>query len=392
MVKRRKRRHPSSSATKRTKTKAKNGDSILCFQDVWEEYCSKGILEDEDDTMDARISNVFFELANAPSVSYRLDGAISLSRSHPPLSKLGDLDDTDTTKAIRDAIGKKGTNTRLDGNNTIVIHQDVLGAAQNHTGGIVWETSYLLLNYLLSSNDWLGTCSKPFTPITMLEIGAGCGMLGLALHKAFELGVLERNNDGNGHNASGVLSSSRVILTETNEVIENLRGNLELNYPSPSSEETTEKPPPVSKNQVSVEQLDWTRFQEDCALAKINAHSIDCIVGTDVVFSTRFVLPMLETLRFLSHSRTVIYLCLQERCRDSHRLLLQEATGYGFRVDDISETVYQDERLARFCSFGRALECKLFRFTVVVIKHAPAYPPVKKKEKKKKSKKEWKEK
>ena len=338
--------------------------------------------------MDAQISNVFFELANAPSVSYRLEAVPSLSQSpNLPLTAMGDQDDSDAIETINDVVTRQGTTTSLASSNTIVIHQDVSGAAQNHTGGIVWETSYLLLNYLLTSDEWLGTGLTVCTPRTVLEIGAGCGMLGLSLHKAFEMGILKRNNEGDGTHASGMLPSSRVILTETNDVMENLRGNFERNYPSFSSAETTEKPPPVAQqHRVSVEELDWTRFREDCARSKIDAHSIDCIVGTDVVFSTRFVLPMLETMRFLSHPHTVIYLCLQERCRDSHRLLLKEAISYGFRVEDISETVYQDERLAPSCSFGRALECKLLRFTVVAAERAPPNRNKKKKSKKNKKK------
>merc|ERR1712224_659575 len=139
------------------------------------------------------------------------------------------------------------------------------------------------------------------------------------------------------------------------------------------------KLPPVARHQVSVEELDWTRYQEDCARAKINPHSIDCIVGTDVVFSTRFVLPMLATMRFLSHPHTVIYLCLQERCRDSHSLLLQEAINYGFAIKDISESVYQDETLVDLCRFGRALECKLLKFTVLAMEDTPTNKKEKKK-------------
>lgn len=371
MAKRRKRGRPTSPTTKRRKSKPKSSGAVLCFQDVWKEYCSKSLAEDEED-MDTQISNVFFELANAPSVSYRLEAL-------PPSS---DRDATDTTEPTIDDDTKHGTTS----SNTIVIQQDVLGAAQNHTGGIVWETSYLLLNYLLTSQEWLDTgssaCGFATTPTTVLEIGAGCGMLGLSLHTAFQLGILERN-------VTSAMSptSSRVILTETNEVMGNLRGNFERNYPSPSSEEVTEKPPPVARHQISVEELDWTRFREDCARAKIEAHSIDCLVGTDVVFSTRFVLPMLETMRFLSHPRTVVYLCLQERCKDSHRLLLREANNFGFCVEDISETVYQDERLARYCRFGRALECKLLRFTVVAVERASVRRDEKKKPKKEKEKK-----
>ena len=62
-------------------------------------------------------------------------------------------------------------------------------------------------------------------------------MLGLTLHKALELGVI-------GDGAGGNSAASRVIITETNEVMDNLRKNWERNYPSSlsgSNESVTEE-------------------------------------------------------------------------------------------------------------------------------------------------------
>jgi len=360
---------PSSLPTKRSKnipSATKNdirsdiGATSLCFQDVWEEHCLQIASNGSNDSgEDSDISNVFFELANAPAVSYRLPTETQTSPS---------------------------SETYLEGNApkqtcSIVIRQDISGAAETHTGGIVWETSYLLLNYLLWSKEWLRNSSNSTIPVntsrskTILEIGAGCGMLGLSLHKAFDLGIIGEKGD---------VESSRVILTETSEVMDNLRRNLEHNF-SPS---TTNDCKVGTRNEkvahiVSVDELDWTKYEDDCDKAKINAHSIDCIVGTDVVFSTRFVLPMLETMKFLSHPQTVIYLCLQERCKDSHDLLLKEAGRFGFLVSDISEAVYENEELAPLCRFGRALECRLLKFTVTANEDKRS----KEKRKKKKSKK-----
>jgi hypothetical protein len=388
MAKRRKRKRPSFSPTERIKTKTKKSDAILCFQDVWTEYCSSSLADDE--TADADVvSNVFFELANAPSVSYRLEAPQS-PRSPAPIRSSKDEGENDkidnsATEPTNDVDAT--TIKKTPASNTIVIQQDVLGAAQTHTGGIVWETSYLLLNYLLSSTEWLSACNTGTANAsrTVLEIGAGCGMLGLSLHKAFELGIIGDSDKGSA------FSSSRVVVTETNEVMDNLRKNFEQNYPLPSSEGSTTTTGWVTNLQahrLSVEELDWTRCKEDCSRAKIEARSVDCIVGTDVVFSTRFVQPMLETMQFLSHPHTVIYLCLQERCKDSHKLLLGEATNYGFCVEDISEAVYNDEALAHSCGFGRTLECKLLKFTVVAVEEAGRNEKKISKKEKKKSKKE----
>ena len=388
MAKRRKRKRPSSSPTERIKTKPKKSDTILCFQDVWTEHCSNSLADDE--TIDADVvSNVFFELANAPSVSYRLEAPQS-PRSPAPLRSSKDKRENDKT----DNSGTEPTNDvdattikKTPTSNTIVIQQDVLGAAQTHTGGIVWETSYLLLNYLLSSTEWLNACNNGTANAsrTVLEIGAGCGLLGLSLHKAFELGIIGNSDKG------GAFSSSRVVVTETNEVMDNLSKNFEQNYPPSSKGNNTTNTgggSNVQAHRLSVEELDWLRCKEDCSRAKIEACSVDCIVGTDVVFSTRFVRPMLETMQFLSHSHTVIYLCLQERCKDSHELLLGEATNYGFCVEDISEAVYNDETLADSCGFGRVLECKLLKFTVVAVEEAVRSEKKKSKKEKKKSKRE----
>ena len=365
MAKRRKRPRPSSSPNKRTKPTTIENDTVLCFQDVWKEYCSNNHGESEI-FQDEAVSNVFFELANSPSVSYRLDAPTSTSTSHKSNGTNETVTEQDTIK----------TNTSKS--NTITIQQDVSGAAQTHTGGIVWETSYLLLNYLLSSNNWLSRNSQRKT---ILEIGAGCGMLGLSLNKAFELGII-----GNGDGGNKV--ASRVIITETNEVMDNLRKNLERNYPTSALDSNKSAADSGTTNlqgshELSVEELDWTRCEEDCARAKIKAGSVDCIVGTDVVFSTRFVRPMLETMKFLSHPKTAVYLCLQERCRDSHELLLGEAINYGFRVEDISESVYNDTSLTHSCAFGRALECKLLKFTVVEARDEDRSQKKKKKESKK---------
>jgi len=348
--------------------KTKENDTILCFQDVWKDHCSRSEFENNS-INDEVISNVFFELANAPSVSYRLEV--------PPSSTFENCEDTNETKKNSTETTKSPIHPT---NNTIVIYQDVSGAAQTHTGGIVWETSYLLLNFLLSSKDWL---SKTGKRETILEIGAGCGMLGLSLHKAFQLGIL-------GEAKSKNTMASRVVITETNEVMDNLRKNLERNYPSLPSDDTIRGGEKNLQNEheLFVEELDWMRYQEDCARAKINAGSVDCIVGTDVVFSTRFVRPMLETMKFLSHPGTSIYLCLQERCRDSHELLLGEAINYGFHVEDISETVYNDAALVHTCGFGRALECKLLKFTVADDQNEKKKSKKKKKKKDKKKTKE----
>jgi len=275
-----------------------------------------------------------------------------------------------------------------------VVRQD--GEARSHTGGIVWETSYLLANYLLHR---FGSGSvdggdggdgekkerrggrkrrRRRRPLgRVLEVGSGCGLLGLTLA------------------ASGL--SERVVLTEAEEVLEDLRGNVRRNIRrrrksgsgsdadvdadadaeetkgESEEEEKTALPdwrPCVSPSRASARRLRWDRLEEDVASCPpdgrdddddegddLRPHSFDVIVGTDVVFAPTLVSPLLKTLALMSRATTAIYLCLQVRCADSHRLLLERAGEYGFRVEDASD----DFRDVPGCSWGEELECKLLR-------------------------------
>jgi hypothetical protein len=122
--------------------------------------------------------------------------------------------------------------------------------------------------------------------------------------------------------------------------------------------------------------LDWEHYERDAAANNILPHSCDTILGTDVLFATRFVRPLLETLQYLSTApsppasdasetdtdtlKTVnIYLCVQIRCAASHELFLEEAPSFGFDVHDISDEVFA----VQSCAWGRDLECKVFRMT-----------------------------
>jgi hypothetical protein len=266
--------------------------NCLCFQDALQSY----LRNDDEGEGGAEIANALFELANATDVSYRIDRP-------------------------QDVI--------------VRIRQDHDEACGQHTGGIVWETSYLLLNYLrqIYSPEDATRRSKYPCGKTVLEVGAGCGLLGIGIYHS--------------------KLAKRVILTETDSVLPNLLYNVQRNTIRKNLEDETNE-------RVRVCGLDWTRYEEDCRVANIEPHSIDFIVGTDVVFSTRFVRPLLETLRYLAHSQTTILLCLQERCPDSHRLLLESASDCGLTVQDISDQVTE----VHSCEWGRDLECCILHMQV----------------------------
>jgi predicted nicotinamide N-methyase len=355
---------PTRSRTMRETT------NCLCFQDVLQSHQDKeGEQEEgEDDISGAAAANCFFELANATHVSYRIDDNLL----HYP-----------TNNNKKD--NKKDNKNRKKEEDWAVlkIRQDHHAACGQHTGGIVWETSYLLLNYLRQRRRWQrrresppcchgspstdektrDNAEDPHAPDgdiqTVLEVGAGCGLLGIGIYHS--------------------KLAKRVILTETDSVLSNLTYNVQqnnhihnknkINHTNNNNTSQTHLKAATNESMIRVCELDWTRYKEDCGASTIEPHSIDLIVGTDVVFSTRFVRPLLETLRYLAHSHTQILLCLQERCPDSHRLLLESAREYGLTVRDISEQVTD----VPSCEWGKELECCILELRVAAVKDEEAH-------------------
>ena len=270
-----------------------------CFQDEFEVWKRRRKDDDDDDDCPSStdISELFFQLANESTIRYRL------------------LHDK---KKIE-----------------IIIRQDL--SATEHTGGIVWETSYLLASYMLNAFP-----NKKRQFGHLVEVGSGCGLLGLALHKSKQ--------------------TKSTLLTETNSVMENLRYNVEQNRGSSQDDDSDTRSKKKRNRTLAAVPLDWTCYQEDCNAAGIVPHSIDTIVGTDVVFHVRFVKPLLETLRYLSHKETRIFLCLQERCADAHALLLSSANEFGLNISNITEVVTKTPN----CEWGQELDCQILQFHVRV--------------------------
>ncbi|KAI2510513.1 Protein-lysine methyltransferase [Fragilaria crotonensis] len=266
---------------------------------------------------DHDLSLAFFELANVPIVGYRLASHQQRTRKRMR-NKPSDL--------------------------TVTVHQDT-NACGNHTGGIVWETSYLLLNYLLHDRKLKDSTTKRKRFGRVLEVGAGCGLLGLVLA------------------ASGWCR--QVVLTETETVLDNLLANLKRNTNDCEFSNITKSQRPGKQNaplpSVVVQKLDWLRYEDD-AVQNLDAHSFDTIVGTDVVFTPTLVEPLLQTLRFMAHDTTVVYLCLQIRCEDSHKLLLTKAAAYQWHLDDVSHELAAIPE----CAWGLAMDCHLLKLTRIV--------------------------
>lgn len=300
----------------------KQMDSLLVFPDALEQRHGKEIFqrgefpenaEDSDDDDDETVSQVFFELANAAQVAYRIRNVPLSSSSSASMSDIS--------------------------NDRLLFHQDVAACSQ-HTGGIIWETSYLLLEYLLDRSAAATDHWPPHQLILgrTLELGAGVGFLGQCLA------------------AENCCGTTTVLLTETSRVLANLTANLALNQ---STLLALRNRNPNDK--VHAVALDWTSFRQDAAASNglIVSGSFDTLLGTDVLFAKALVEPLLATARFISHAHTIWYLCVQIRCATAHTWFLERAPHYGFAVHDITADAVASPR----CGWGRAMDCLVFRIT-----------------------------
>jgi len=227
-------------------------------------------------------ADLFFELANADVVRYRCHG--------------GDL----TISQDRNIEGKG------------------LEEGVPQTGGIVWETAFLLSIFLVREY------ANEVRPGLVLEVGAGCGLLGLVLAQEW---------------------GTDVVLTDTPTATEILVKNVATNKASL-------KPPATATAKVLRWDVPADRSKlklEDCP---------DLIVGTDVVFTERLVVPLLETMHSFAKEETKIFLCLQTRCKDAHAMLLEKSHLY-FDMYDMSKSLHA---LPGCGKVAQEMECHLLCF------------------------------
>lgn len=239
----------------------------------------------------------------------------------------------------------------------LIIRQD---ARIPSTGGCVWETALCMTVWARAHLAPMATvAADKSAPLRVLELGAGCGLLSLALARMrFD-----------------------VVATEQDGVLENLEFNVEQNNALLAAAATAKRSKPKRAKRVDgscvAARLAWGDAADLAALPSAGSESgFDLIVGTDVVYIPELVAPLLHTLWTAASAerRTVAYLCLQQRCAASHALLLENAGAYFADVSHVpltmdrddagsdgSEASSADEALLR--KFAADLECMLLKLT-----------------------------
>eukprot|EP01062_Namystynia_karyoxenos_P048010 TRINITY_DN36431_c0_g1_i1.p1 TRINITY_DN36431_c0_g1~~TRINITY_DN36431_c0_g1_i1.p1 ORF type:complete len:361 (+),score=111.17 TRINITY_DN36431_c0_g1_i1:60-1085(+) len=220
--------------------------------------------------------------------------------SDDDLGVAGRLFELANSSAVRFSVGGQSV--------TVVQQPSVEG-----TGGVIWETSYALAIQLAP------LLQQAPGALRVLEVGAGCGLCGIALARL----------------------GADVVVTEQESAMGNLGENVRRNAPAGS--EAPYRCRPL--------RLAWGE-ERDIASARALG-PFDWIVGTDVVFAKRLVAPLLDTLDALCHGGTTVWLCLQVRCAEAHAELLRQAP----RRFSLEQSPLRGARL----DFAAELDCMLLR-------------------------------
>ena len=220
----------------------------------------------------------------------------------------------------------------------VTIHQDpsVVG-----TGGCIWDTAFVLARWAQPRiRDWRSRLGSPPRALRCLEVGAGCGLLGIALSH---------------------LPGVQVILTEQASAMANLTRNCDANPPPtavPSSRSSASATAGGGeggevRGGAEAMKLDWSS-SDDVARA-VSRGPYDLIIGTDVVYCEAAVEPLLVTLHACAGAETVVWLCLQEREPTASARLLELAPRY---FQDVVRAPMEGED---DLPFSGGVECYLLR-------------------------------
>lgn len=153
-------------------------------------------------------------------------------------------------------------------------------------GSHVWDCSLQLSKHIIKNFP-----RNAFANKNLIELGAGCGLLGICLSKY--------TKDQN----------TKVYLTDKNEMLPLLRDNLILNE--------------LDKNkQISSVELEWEN-----GLGALAGQTFDFIVAADVVFNERLFEPLIQTIVALSHPHTTLLLAYTKRDRNEDEFF-QELSKY----------------------------------------------------------------
>eukprot|EP00578_Thalassiosira_sp_NH16_P022951 CAMPEP_0181083542 /NCGR_PEP_ID=MMETSP1071-20121207/4212_1 /TAXON_ID=35127 /ORGANISM="Thalassiosira sp., Strain NH16" /LENGTH=247 /DNA_ID=CAMNT_0023165205 /DNA_START=81 /DNA_END=824 /DNA_ORIENTATION=+ len=151
------------------------------------------------------------------------------------------------------------------------------------TGLNVWDGSLLLARYLEKRPDLV--MGK-----TVLELGSGCGLVGIA---------------------SAILGAKEVTMTDLNYALPLMQENVDRN-------ELSWKGESFLCQRIECKECDWFQpppVSELCG----NSNRPDVILAADCVWLASLILPLLQTLKkYTTNASTKVIITYQQRGREAH--------------------------------------------------------------------------
>jgi len=185
---------------------------------------------------------------------------------------------------------------------TIILYQNLNSM---NCGTSVWDASVVLANYISFNPQFsLGRLQGK----RILELGSGCGLLGISLAKR----------------------GAHVELTDKPSVLPILRRNVELNI--------RERVHGINEGEIlhgtaRVSTLEWGNNLEEMSI-QLGA-PFDIIVASDCIYSNSSIMPFIGTLVAMSNTNTTILISNELRDESVQQELVEKLRSF-FRVKKVS--------------------------------------------------------
>ncbi|XP_049990381.1 protein-lysine N-methyltransferase EEF2KMT isoform X2 [Alexandromys fortis] len=203
----------------------------------------------------------------------------------------------ESTQCHRSYLLPSGDSVTLSESTAIVSH--------GTTGLVTWDAALCLA-------EWAIKNPAVFTDRTVLELGSGAGLTGLAVCKAC-------------HPRAFIFSDCH------GQVLEQLRGNVLLNGFSLEPDTPTDPGSP----KVTVAELDW----DEVTASQLSTFQADVVIAADVLYSGEVTLSLVRVLKLLSDCQRKnapdVYVAYTVRSQDTGKLFITELDRAGIYWEEV---------------------------------------------------------
>ncbi|XP_052615368.1 protein-lysine N-methyltransferase EEF2KMT isoform X3 [Peromyscus californicus insignis] len=193
----------------------------------------------------------------------------------------------------------------LPSGDSVTLSESTAIVSHGTTGLVTWDAALYLA-------EWAIKNPAAFTDRTVLELGSGAGLTGLAICKA-------------------CYPRAFIFSDCHGQVLEQLRGNVLLNGFSLELYTPTDPSSP----KVTVADLDW----DEVTAAQLSAFQADVVIAADVLYCGEVTLSLVRVLKMLSACQRmnapVVYVAYTIRSQDTGKLFITELERAGIYWEEV---------------------------------------------------------